>query len=175
MLPTGFTSVAIGNNYGTGDVSFDETKKMITIKGSGNYIRKDSGASYSYQFLEFDVKGNATIIARLADFDIYVQEDVFIRKDNSKDNADYIGVHVESSKNQYRYAYRDNSAGSDSKATLTWNAVENVISYIVKRATSKNGKYTNIAEVNAPKIAYVDNDVVNFNTYYCKVMTKNEK
>ena len=60
--------------------------------------------------------------------------------------------------------------GSDSKVTLTWNAVENATSYIINRATSKNGEYTAIAEIDAPETTYVDNDVVNFDTYYYKVV-----
>lgn len=64
--------------------------------------------------------------------------------------------------------------GSDSKVTLTWNAVENATSYIINRATSKNGEYTAIAEIDAPETTYVDNDVVNFDTYYYKVAAKNE-
>ncbi len=285
-LPNGFTNLSVGNNSENVLASFDKNKKQFTVNGSGTYIGKDTGATDNYQFVNYKVEGNATIVARLVDFDMsqanYGQAGVFIREDNTTNNADYFGVYVEPSKDQYRYAFRDNAAsrtgaaaiagltkdsknqfikivktgsqfkyyisedptfpadktlsnsqtvlstnntwyvgfvvsnggsetpavatfdnvrieneskvyydsevevkpvdtvedvkaeGSDSKVTLTWNAVENATSYIVKRATSKNGEYTTLAEVNAPETTYVDNNVENFDTYYYKITAKNE-
>ena len=286
VLPNGFTNSSIGNNSENILASFDKTKKQFIVNGSGTYIGKDTGATDNYQFVNYKVEGNATIVARLVDFDMsganYGQAGVFVREDNTTNNADYFGVYVEPSKDQYRYAFRDKAAsrtgaaaiagltkdsknqfikivktgnqfkyyisedstfpadktlsnsqtvlsdnntwyvgfvvsnggsetpavatfdnvrieneskvyydseieakpvdtvenvkaeGSDSKVTLTWNAVENATSYIVKRATSKNGEYTTLAEVNAPETTYVDNNVENFDTYYYKITAKNE-
>ena len=285
-LPNGFTNLSVGNNSENVLASFDKNKKQFTVNGSGTYIGKDTGATDNYQFVNYKVEGNATIVARLVDFDMsganYGQAGVFVREDNTTNNADYFGVYVEPSKDQYRYAFRDKAAsrtgaaaiagltkdsknqfikivktgnqfkyyisedstfpadktlsnsqtvlsdnntwyvgfvvsnggsetpavatfdnvrieneskvyydseieakpvdtvenvkaeGSDSKVTLTWNAVENATSYIVKRATSKNGEYTTLAEVNAPETTYVDNNVENFDTYYYKITAKNE-
>lgn len=286
VLPDGFTNISVGNNSENVLASFNKSKKQFTINGSGTYIGKDAGATDNYQFVNYKVEGNATIVARLVDFDMsqanYGQAGVFVREDNDTNNADYFGVYVEPSKNQYRYAFRDNAAsrtgaaaiagltkdsknqfikiaktgnqfkyyisedltfpadktlsnsqtvsstnntwyvgfvvsnggsetpavatfdnvrieneskvyydseievkpvdtvenvkaeGSDSKVTLTWNAVGDATSYIIKKSTSKNGEYTTIAEVNAPETTYVDNDVVNLDTYYYKVIGKNE-
>lgn len=285
-LPDGFNNSSIGNNSENVYANFDIDKKQFTINGSGTYIGKDIGKTDNYQFVNYKVEGNATITARLVDFDmsqaVYGQAGIFIRENNNTDNADYFGVYVEPSKDQYRYAYRDNSkgksgaaqigsltkdsknqfikivksenqfkyyisedetfpadktfsntqiisnnnntwnvgfvvsnggskmpavaifdnvkiendskvyydseveampvdtvenlkaVGSDSKVTLTWDLVEEATSYIVKRATSKSGPYANIAEVNAPDTTYIDNDVVNLDTYYYKIMAKNE-
>ena len=291
-LPNGFTNLPIGNNSENVFANFDKNKKQFTVNGSGTYIGKDPGATDNYQFVNYKVEGNATIVARLVDFDMsqanYGQAGVFVREDNNTNDADYFGVYVEPSKNQYRYAFRDKAnegtgaasisgltkdsknqyikivrtktdtgsqfryyisedktfpadktltnsqtvlsgndtwyvgfvvsnggsetpavatfdnviienenkvyynseevvevkpvdtvenlkaEGSDSKVTLTWNAVNNATSYIINRTTSKNGEYTTIAEVNAPETIYVDNDVVNFDTYYYKVIAKNE-
>ncbi|WP_290459968.1 pectinesterase family protein [Romboutsia ilealis] len=292
ILPNGFTNLSIGNNSENVLANFDKDKKQFTVNGSGTYIGKDAGATDNYQFVNYKVEGNATIVARLVDFDMsqanYGQAGVFVREDNNTNNADYFGVYVEPSKNEYRYAFRDKAnervgaatisgltkdsknqyikivrektdtgsqfryyisedktfpedktltnsqtvlstndtwyvgfvvsnggsetpavatfdnviieneskvyynseeevkvnpidtvenlkaEGSDSKVTLTWNAVENATSYIINRATSKNGEYTAIAEIDAPETTYVDNDVVNFDTYYYKVAAKNE-
>lgn len=290
ILPNGFTNLSIGNNTENVLANFDKNKKQFTVNGSGTYIGKDAGVTDNYQFVNYKVEGNATIVARLVDFDMsqanYGQAGVFIREDNNTNNEDYFGVYVEPSKNQYRYAFRDNAAvrtgaaaisgltkdsknqfikivrtktdtgsvfkyyisvdptfpadktlsnsqtvlstndtwyvgfvvsnggseipavatfdnvrieneskvyydseaevkpvdtvenlkaeGSDSKVTLMWDAVKNATSYIIKRATSKDGEYTTIAEVNTPENTYIDNDVVNFDTYYYKVVAKNE-
>lgn len=121
-LPPGFTSVAIGNNDGTGSATFDKINKVLSIKGSGQYIGKDLGKTDSYQFVNYKVEGDATIIARLLDFDISQaakgQAGVFIREDNNTDSANYYGVYVDPTKDAYRCAYRDNSAGRSGATSI---------------------------------------------------------
>ncbi|SCI49860.1 Uncharacterised protein [uncultured Clostridium sp.] len=134
VLPEGFTSVAIGNNDGNGSAIFDNTSKTLEIQGSGNLIGKDKGSVDSYQFVSYQVNGDATIIAKLENFDMtnaqYGQAGVFIRENNTSDNADYFGVYVEPSKDQYRYAYRDNSTGGTGAAAISGLTKESKNKYI---------------------------------------------
>lgn len=62
-------------------------------------------------------------MARLVDFDmsqaIYGQAGVFVREDNNTNNADYFGVYVEPSKNEYRYAFRDKANERVGAATIS--------------------------------------------------------
>lgn len=284
-LPGGFNNSSIGNDENA-YANFDENTKQFTINGLGTYIGKDPNTTDNYNFVNYKVEGDMTVIARLVDFDMANatkgQAGVFVRSDNSTSNADYFGVYVEPSKDQYRYAYRDKSiqksgaavisgltkdsknqyikivkngnefkyyisedstfptdntftntqkvsnntntwyvgfvvsnGGStspavakfdnvrietenkvyydstiekmpvdtvenvqvkagDSVVTLNWDEVKEATSYVVKRSTEKNGEYTEIVKVNAPETTYIDNNVENFQTYYYKVMAKNE-
>lgn len=145
ILPTGFTSVAIGNNDGNGSATFDSTSKTLEVQGSGNLIGKDNGAVDSYQFVSYQVNGDATIIAKLDDFDMsnaqYGQAGVFIRENNTSDNADYFGVYVEPSKDQYRYAYRDNSTGGTGAAAISGLTKESKGKYIKIEKNKTSFKY----------------------------------
>lgn len=285
-LPDGFNNSSIGNDSENVYANFDKDTKSFTVNGSGTYIGKDVSSTDNYQFINYKVEGNATIVARLVDFDMsnakYGQAGVFVRNNNSTNDADYFGVYVEPSKNQYRYAYRDNASAKsgaaqigelnadsknqyikiernktqfkayiskdptfptdktivktqtvvnesntwyvgfvvsnggsetpavatfdnvrienedklyydstiekmpvdtvenvkaeakDFKVTLSWDEVKDATSYVIKRSTEKNGEYKEIAEVDSSKTTYEDLEVVNFQTYYYKIMAKNE-
>ena len=84
-LPEGFSSQAIGHTDGLGSADFISLNKSFVINGSGGVIGKDVGVSDSYQFVSYEVEGNATIVARLVNFDMsqaqYGQAGVFIRED----------------------------------------------------------------------------------------------
>ncbi len=286
-LPKGFYNTIINSSDQLGGATFDETLKQFTITGTGNVIGKDPGAKDSYQFVNFEVSGDATIVARLLDFDMSGakngQAGVVLRSDNTSYDADYFAVYLDHGKDQYRYGYRDNSTnrtgatsissnlssndkelyikieksgssfkysvsqdstfpvdqtvsnsqtmstttdtwhvgmfvangGSETPATATfdqikisttekvyydselielpletvenvqavsgnqqvtlnWNAVDEATHYIVKRSTSKEGEYEEIATVEASELMYIDSTVENFVTYYYKIAAKNE-
>lgn len=69
-LPTGFNNTVINSTDGNGNAVFNKELKQFVITGTGNVIGKDLGATDSYQFVNFEVKGDVTIVARLADFDM---------------------------------------------------------------------------------------------------------
>ena len=180
-LPAGFTSVAIGNNDNTGNATFDKTSKVLSVKGSGQYIGKDVGKTDNYQFVNYKVEGDATIIARLSDFDISQaakgQAGVFIREDNNTDNANYYGVYVDPSKDAYRCAYRDNStgkSGATSIAGLT-SSSENLYIKIVKKGSKFS--YSISSDITFPQ----DNTITtktktvssNSNTWYAGFVVSN--
>ena len=134
-LPTGFTSVAIGeDNAGNGNANFDKDTKVLTVSGSGNQIGKDPGVNDNYQFVSYKVTGDVSITARLTNFDMSQatngQAGVFIRNTNDTDNADYFGVYVEPSKNQYRYAFRDNSISRSGAAVINGLTADSKNNYI---------------------------------------------
>ena len=54
---------------------------------------------------------------------------------------------------------------------VEWKAVNDAKSYLVYRATSENGLYTNIGRAYAEK--YIDHDVLSGQTYYYKVVADN--
>ena len=118
VLPNEFTNVAIGNSDGTGDAKFNQENGSFTVTGSGLQIGKDIGKSDSYQFISTETNGDATIVARLVDFDLGPsgQAGIVIRDDNKSINANYMGVYVDAKKVNYRAAYR-NLAMSKSGAT----------------------------------------------------------
>ncbi len=55
------------------------------------------------------------------------------------------------------------------KATIKWNKITYASSYVVYRATSKNGKYTKVATVKKGQITYTDTKLKKGTTYYYKV------
>lgn len=55
--------------------------------------------------------------------------------------------------------------GGDSKVNLTWDALTDATSYIVKRSTTPGGPYTPIA-TDVKDTTYTDTDVTNGTTYY---------
>ncbi|MCM1273186.1 MAG: fibronectin type III domain-containing protein [Clostridium sp.] len=59
---------------------------------------------------------------------------------------------------------------SAKKATITWNKVSYASSYVVYRATGKNGKYKKVATVKKGKTTYVDKKLKKGTTYYYKIM-----
>lgn len=60
----------------------------------------------------------------------------------------------------------------NAKVTLTWNASQGAVSYTVKRSSSANGTYTEIAS-NVTGTAYTDTSVANGTTYYYVVTAVN--
>ncbi len=56
------------------------------------------------------------------------------------------------------------------KATLKWNKVSGTTEYRIYRASSKKGKYKQIATVSAKKLSYTDKSVKKGKTYYYKVV-----
>ena len=64
------------------------------------------------------------------------------------------------------------AVASDSKVTLSWNIVDGVIGYNVKRSTTAGGPYTTIAS-NVTDTSYVDASVTNGTTYYYVVTAVN--
>ena len=130
-LPEGFSSIAIGSNA-EGNAYYDNNTKQFNIEGTGGYVGKDKGATDSYQFVSYKVEGDATIVARLADFDMSSatsgQAGVFIRSTNNTDNADYFGVYVEPSLDGYRYAYRDVSDANSEKGGTGAETIEGITS-----------------------------------------------
>lgn len=133
-LPDGFINSAIGNDDISAYANFDKINKNFTIDGSGTYIGKDISSTDNYHFVNYKVEGDATITARLSDFNMenaqYGQTGVFMRADNSSNNADYFGVYVEPSKNQYRYAFRDNSISRSGAAAINGLTAESKNNYI---------------------------------------------
>ena len=130
-LPEGFSSIAIGSNA-EGNAYYDNNTKQFNIEGTGGYVGKDKGVTDSYQFVSYKVEGDATIVARLADFDMSSatsgQAGVFIRSTNNTDNADYFGVYVEPSLDGYRYAYRDVSDANSEKGGTGAETIEGITS-----------------------------------------------
>ncbi len=286
FLPKGFINSIIGSNSEPSYVNFDTANKFFTIEGSGTYIGKDIGTTDEYTFINYEVNGDATITARLIDFDMskakYGQAGIFIRDNNTTNNADYFGVYVEPSKNQYRYAYRDNLIGKsgaaaisgltassknlyikivkasttftyyisedksfskektitgsqvvsnmdtawnvgfvvsnggsegpaiatfdnirietvdkvyydsnleerpvdtvenlqavsgDSSVELTWNPVEKAQNYVIKRSVRNKDNFIEIDTIDASETTFIDEDVINFETYYYIIVAKNE-
>ena len=62
------------------------------------------------------------------------------------------------------------SGSSATMVKVSWNKVKNAQSYIVYRATSKNGEYKKVATVTAP--SYTDKKVTAQKTYYYKIVAK---
>lgn len=122
-LPNGFVNHSIGDTSGLGSAYYDQLLKQFNITGSGTTIGKDPGTTDNYQFVSYEVQGDATIVARLVDFDMtnapYGQAGVFMRSDNQAEDSDYMGVYVEPSKNQYRYAYRDTTLNKTGAAAIS--------------------------------------------------------
>ena len=144
ILPEGFTNVAIGNESSSA-ATFDEESGIFTVNGSGEYIAKDPGKTDNYQLVSYEVEGDATIVAKLSDFDMsnakYGQAGVIIRSDNSTVNADYFAVYVEPSKNQYRYAFRDTSTGGTGAQQLSNLTAEDKDVYIKLTKSGTSYKY----------------------------------
>lgn len=65
------------------------------------------------------------------------------------------------------------TSSNNAKIGLTWDAVSEAQTYIVKKANSSGGQYTTIAE-NIQNNNYSDTDVVNQQTYYYVIVAKNE-
>lgn len=133
-LPEGFENSAIGNDDISAYANFNKENKNFTINGSGTYIGKDTNSTDNYHFVNYKVEGDATITARLSDFNMdnakYGQAGVFMRADNTSNNADYFGVYVEPSKNQYRYAFRDNAVGRCGAAAINGLTADSKNNYI---------------------------------------------
>ena len=123
FIPKGFLNSNIGNNEENVYAGYNQSTKKFVVEGSGTYIGKDTGVNDNYQFVNYKLTGNVSITAKLSDYDmtnaIYGQAGVFIREDNSTDNANYFGLYVEPSKNTFRYAYRDNSVSKSGAANIT--------------------------------------------------------
>lgn len=122
-LPTGFNNTVINSTDGNGNAVFNKELKQFVITGTGNVIGKDLGATDSYQFVNFEVKGDVTIVARLADFDMTNankgQAGLVVRADNTSANADYFALYLDHSKDQYRYGYRDGEAGKTGASAIS--------------------------------------------------------
>lgn len=155
-LPEGFSSQAIGHTDGLGSADFISLNKSFVINGSGGVIGKDVGVSDSYQFVSYEVEGNATIVARLVNFDMsqaqYGQAGVFIREDVESEASSYFGVYVEPSKNQYRYAYRDTTKGTTGAAAISDLNAESKGKYIKLEKTGSSYRYYIAEDVNFTKI-----------------------
>lgn len=168
-LPKGFTDVSIGNSGVEEKSSFDSNGKEFTVIGSGDFIGKDLNSTDSYEFVNYKVEGDATITARLVDFDMtnakYGQAGVFMRSDNSTNNANYFGVYLDNKANQYRYAYRDNTAGKTGAAAisnLTQDSKELYIKIskegsLFRYTIAEDSSFTQVVANNSQNVSCTDN------------------
>lgn len=133
-LPEGFIDSAIGNDNISAYANFDKINKNFVIEGSGTYIGKDTNSTDDYHFVNYQIEGDGSITAKLSDFNMenakYGQAGIFMRADNESDTADYFGVYVEPSKNQYRYAFRDNSISRSGAAVINGVTADSKDNYI---------------------------------------------
>ncbi|MDO4534423.1 MAG: pectinesterase family protein [Clostridium perfringens] len=169
VLPKGFTDVSIGNDGNGQESSFNSDNKEFTIVGSGDFIGKDLNSTDSYEFVSYKVVGDATITARLVDFDMtnamYGQTGLFMRSDESTDSADYFGVYWDNKANEYRYAYRDNSSEKTGAATISGLTQDSKELYIritkdgntFRYTIAKDSLFTQVVSSNSQGVSCTNN------------------
>lgn len=166
-LPGKFKKVDIGTVENEGDTTFDETTGAFTVIGSGLDIAKDKTKIDSYQFASKQMNGDFTVTARIKDFNNTnspkSKAGLIIREDNNTDNANYVGVILDTEKNQVRNSYRDNSLDKAGAATMGL-AIENDL-YV---KIIKNGKKFTVLASKTPDFkdgeTYTKNRTVNMNS-----------